>query len=276
MHIKKITPESLKTFQEFIWDFYKQEKRDFAWRETTDPYHIVVSEIMLQQTQTSRVEQKYQEFISTFKTFQELADASFKDVLKLWVGLGYNRRAQALYGIAQKVVQEFDGVLPDNPEVLETFRGLGPATSSSIVAFAFNKPTVFIETNVRAVFLHTFFKDQDEVHDKELMPLIALTVDQENPREWYYALMDYGVMLKKKFKNPSKKSKHHIVQSTFKGSDRQIRGAVLRQLTHQDFVNIKAIQKELAWPTQEKIETILQDLLTENLVVFKNNQWQLV
>ena len=182
MHTREISPESLKEFQAFVWDFYKQEKRLFAWRETTNPYFIVVSEIMLQQTQTSRVVEKYNLFIQTFPTFESLANASFKEVLKVWVGLGYNRRAQALQGIAQKIVNEHSGALPSCPEILQTFKGLGPATASSIVTFAFNKPTVFIETNVRAVFLHSFFKDQDEVHDKELMPLVALTVDEINPR----------------------------------------------------------------------------------------------
>ena len=270
---KNISPESLKEFQAFVWDFYKQEKRLFAWRETTNPYFIVVSEIMLQQTQTSRVVEKYNLFIQTFPTFESLANASFKEVLKVWVGLGYNRRAQALQGIAQKIVNEHSGVLPSSPEILQTFKGLGPATASSIVTFAFNKPTVFIETNVRAVFLHSFFKDQDEVHDKELMPLVALTVDEINPREWYYALMDYGVYLKKTYKNPSKKSKHHTEQSAFEGSDRQIRGAVLRQLTKKESVTFFDIEKEVPWATQKKIETIFSDLSKEQLIVYNKSKW---
>lgn len=273
MHTREISPESLKEFQAFVWDFYKQEKRLFAWRETTNPYFIVVSEIMLQQTQTSRVVEKYNLFIQTFPTFESLANASFKEVLKVWVGLGYNRRAQALQGIAQKIVNEHSGVLPSSPEILQTFKGLGPATASSIVTFAFNKPTVFIETNVRAVFLHSFFKDQDEVHDKELMPLVALTVDEINPREWYYALMDYGVYLKKTYKNPSKKSKHHTEQSAFEGSDRQIRGAVLRQLTKKESVTFFDIEKEVPWATQKKIETIFSDLSKEQLIVYNKSKW---
>jgi A/G-specific adenine glycosylase len=267
------TAESLQNFQKFVWNFYKQERRIFEWRETINPYHIVVSEIMLQQTQTSRVVEKYNLFIKTFPTFESLAKASFKDVLKIWVGLGYNRRAQALQGIAQIVVNDHNGIMPRDPETLQTFKGLGPATSSSIVTFAFNKPTVFIETNVRAVFLHTFFKDQDEVHDKELMPLIACTVDAKNPREWYYALMDYGVHLKKTYKNPSKKSKHHQVQSTFKGSDRQIRGAVLRQLTTKESILFKDIHKEIPWATPEKIETIFSDLSKEQLIILSKSRW---
>lgn len=141
------------------------------------------------------------------------------------------------------------------------------------MTFAFNKPAVFIETNVRAVFLHSFFKDQDEVHDKELMPLVALTVDEINPREWYYALMDYGVYLKKTYKNPSKKSKHHTEQSAFEGSDRQIRGAVLRQLTKKESVTFFDIEKEVPWATQKKIETIFSDLSKEQLIVYNKSKW---
>lgn len=270
-----ITPKLLNAFKEVIWKFYLQNKRPFPWRETVEPYCIVVSEIMLQQTQTSRVVEKYLNFIKRFPTFQSLANASFSEVLKFWVGLGYNRRAQSLHLIAQRVVNEFNGTLPECPNVLETFKGLGPATASSIVAFAFNKPTVFIETNVRAVFLHTFFKNKEAIHDKQVMPLIALTVDESNPREWYYALMDYGVFLKKTYKNPSKKSKHHTVQQAFKGSNRQIRGAILRLLTQQEFIKIKDIKKEVPWAGADKIATILSDLSKELLIIKNGSFWKL-
>lgn len=269
------SPDLFSAFKEAVWNFYKQEKRPFPWRETNDPYHIVVSEIMLQQTQTGRVVEKYLAFIATFPTFQALASAPFKDVLKVWVGLGYNRRAQALQVIAQKIISEHNGELPCDPKILQTFKGIGPATASSIVAFAFNAPTIFIETNVRTVYLHTFFKEQEMVHDKELMPLIALTVDQKNAREWYYALMDYGVYLKKTYKNPSQKSKHHATQSTFKGSDRQIRGAVLRQLTKKKSITVKDIQKEVSWATAEKITSIFLDLEKEQLIILSQSGWKL-
>src|SRR3989344_50670 len=188
---------------------------------------------MLQQTQTKRVSEKFVPFMRKFKTFKELANAPIRDVLAEWVGLGYNRHSLALHGIAQMVRSEFDGQFPEDPKTLETFKGLGPATSSSIVAFAFNKPVLFIETNIRAVYLHTFFHERGGVSDKELLPFVEITVDHKNPREWYYALMDYGVLLKKLYKNPSHQSKHHTVQSRFEGSDRQIRGAIIRKLTKQ-------------------------------------------
>lgn len=271
---QNFSPKLLSAFREAVWGFYLSNKRDFAWRQTIDPYAIVVSEVMLQQTQTRRVVEKFASFTQQFKTFQDLANAPARAVLAEWVGLGYNRRGLALHGIAQRVINEFDGQLPDDPEALETFKGLGPATAASIVTFAFNKPTVFIETNIRAVFLHTFFYDHQNVSDKELLPLIELTVDQHNPREWYYALMDYGVVLKKLYKNPSQKSKHHTVQSKFEGSDRQIRGAIVRTLTKQESVTLKQLHS--LFPDQEqRIKKIVKKLCDERFIIQKSYAYQL-
>lgn len=271
---QEFSPKLLEHFRQAVWSFYHQEKRFFAWRNAIDPYKIVVSEVMLQQTQTQRVIEKFQTFTHEFKTFEELANAPVRAVLAEWVGLGYNRRGLALHGIAQKVINEFDGQLPDDPEVLQTFKGLGPATAASIVAFAFNKPTVFIETNIRAVYLHTFFNDHQDVTDKELMPLVELTVDYINPREWYYALMDYGVVLKKLYKNPSRKSKHHTTQSKFEGSDRQIRGAIIKVLTQKPSATLK--QLHALFPDQEKrVEKILDGLYKEGFVLKKAHSYRL-
>jgi len=229
----EIDHDIITAFKQFIWKYYRDNGRQFAWRNIDDPYGIVISEIMLQQTQTYRVAPKYDLWIQAFPDFATLAQAPLRDVLTAWQGLGYNRRGMYTQKIAQKVMDEFNGELPSDPEILITFPGIGRNTAGSINAFAFNKPVVFIETNIRAVFIHSFFKDKDKVHDNELLPLIAQTVDQENPREWYYALMDYGVFLKQQCKNPSRKSAHHTKQSKFEGSDRQIRGQVIRLLTTQ-------------------------------------------
>jgi len=249
-------------FKEFIWNFYWQSKRDFAWRNSDNPYYIVVSEIMLQQTQTSRVITKYEEFIAAFTDFQTLAQASLRDVLSVWQGLGYYRRARFLHQLAQKVVNEYAGILPQDPKILQTFPGIGPGRAGSICAFAFNQPTVFIETNIRTVFIHSFFRDKDNVSDKELLPLIAAALDLDNPREWYYALMDYGVFLKSRQINPSRKSAHYTKQSKFEGSDRQIRAKVLKfiteneSVTHQDILNV--VNKDI-----ERVEKIIDQLLSE-------------
>ncbi|MEK7079017.1 MAG: A/G-specific adenine glycosylase, partial [Patescibacteria group bacterium] len=133
-------------------------RRDFPWRNTTDPYHILVSEVMLQQTQVARVMVKFPIFIDQFSNFKELATASTKDILQVWQGMGYNRRALYLKKIAEIVITQYKGKLPDDPAILDTFPGIGEATAASIVAFAFNKPLVFIETNIRRVFIHLFFE----------------------------------------------------------------------------------------------------------------------
>ncbi len=266
-----LTPEQITQFQQHIWGFYALAGRSFAWRNVDDPYKVVVSEIMLQQTQTYRVAPKYEQFILELPTFDALANASLRDVLSLWQGLGYNRRGMALHNIGKKVVTEFNGQLPNDPDILITFPGIGKATAASMCAFAFNNPTMFIETNIRAVFIHCFFNDRTDVHDKELEPLVAQTLDKNNAREWYYALMDYGVMLKKTMPNPSRKSKHHAKQSAFQGSDRQIRGMILRYLVDYQHVErtalISAIPRE-----PERVARMVDDLCKEGLIINKNDQ----
>ncbi|MCU0630662.1 MAG: A/G-specific adenine glycosylase [Methanoregulaceae archaeon] len=216
------------SFREKLLDFYRRNGRhDLLWRKTTNPYYILVSEIMLQQTQVPRVMVKYPQFISAFPDVWSLADASLADVLGVWKGMGYNRRAIALREIAGLVVSRFSGVIPDNEVVLCGFPGIGKATAGSIVAFAFNRPTVFIETNIRRVYIHCFFGEQVPVSDSEIMPIVAKTLDVRQPREWYYALMDYGSVLGRRSPNPNRRSTKYNRQTAFEGSDRQIRGQVL-------------------------------------------------
>jgi A/G-specific adenine glycosylase len=215
-------------FVKKIRDYYRRKGRDdLPWRHTTDPYRILVSEVMLQQTQVRRVMSKYGEFISAFPGFLSLSGASLGDVLRVWKGTGYNRRAIALREIAQIVITEYDGILPPERDVLETFPGIGAATSASIAVFAFNTPEVFIETNIRRVFIHCFFRDRMHIADREILPLVELTLDRSNPREWYYALMDAGAALGRSGPNPNIRSTRYRKQPPFEGSARQIRGRVL-------------------------------------------------
>jgi len=267
---------TIEHFQAFIWDFYKKNGRVFAWRNTENAYYIIVSEIMLQQTQTHRVVAKYEEFLIAFPTIQSLAAASLRDVLCVWQGLGYYRRARYLHQIAQIIVNDHGGVIPQSPMVLQTFPGLGAATASSICAFAFNMPTIFIETNIRTVFIHSFFCDRDTtVHDKEIMSLVAASVDHNNPREWYYALMDYGVYLKSQLGNPSRKSAHYAKQTKFEGSDRQIRAAVLKLITEKGIIEnndvFYVINKE-----KRRVEKVLQDLENEQFIIKIANKYSIV
>jgi A/G-specific adenine glycosylase len=229
-------PLSFTKFHQTIWAYYKENKRDLPWRRTRDPYKILVSEIMLQQTQALRVVSKYDSFIKKFPTTRALAAAKLSDVLQEWQGLGYNRRAIFLKRCAEVIEKDFAGKFPRDFKTLCALPGIGPATAGDIMAFAWNEPVVVIETNIRSVFIHFFFAEKGEaagevkkVHDKEILPLIEKTLDRENPREWYWALFDYGAYLKKTA-NPSQRSVHHAKQSRFEGSFRQKRAAVLRAI----------------------------------------------
>ena len=257
--------KNVAAFKEFIWNFYHNNKRDFAWRNIDNPYYILVSEIMLQQTQTHRVISKYEEFIAAFPTIEVLAASSLRDVLSVWQGLGYYRRARFLHQLSQIVVNEYGGELPQDAKTLQTLPGIGAGTAGSLGAFAFNMPTVFIETNIRTVFIHCFFQDKVSVMDKELFPLIAATVDQNNPREWYYALMDYGVWCKSQKINPSRKSAHYTKQSKFEGSDRQIRAQIVKLITEKDGITqhdiMMIIDKDVV-----RVERIINKLIAEDFI----------
>ncbi len=225
-----LSSEAVSEFRKLIWQYYHTHRRNMAWRETTDPYAIFVSEVMLQQTQVARVTTKYPVFMAAFPDFATLAAAPLEEVLRVWQGMGYNRRARMLRDAAVMVMETFGGCLPKTPEELVTLPGIGPATAASIAAFAYNAPVVFIETNIRRVFIHFFFPTEEKVHDIQIQPLVRQTLDWINPREWYYALMDYGTILKQVVENPNRRSHGYTVQAAFDGSDRQIRGRILRYL----------------------------------------------
>ncbi|MDP3788610.1 MAG: hypothetical protein Q8Q60_04845 [Candidatus Chromulinivorax sp.] len=261
-------------FQKLIYDFYAKNKRSFIWREEITPYKIVISEIMLQQTQTARVVPKFEAWLQKFPDFTTLAQASNHDVLSAWQGLGYNRRGLALLKIAHIVTSEYDGNLPNDPTILETFPAIGPNTAGSICAFAFNNPIVFIETNIRTVYTDTFFKGQCEITDKQLLPLIAQTMDYNNAREWYYALMDYGVHLKQNLPRINAASKHYTRQSKFIGSKRQVRGVIIKILTQLKQIDFESLLDLLMFElpdNKHNHSSIIQNLIDEKTVHNNND-----
>lgn len=263
----------MSIFRSIIWDFYKLHKRSFPWRETTNPYFIFLSEVMLQQTQTSRVVEKYHEFIAAFPTVESLAQAPFSSVLGHWSGLGYNRRAKFLHAAAHIIVNQFDGVIPRDPELLDALPGIGSNTAAAIVVYAYNTPLPFIETNIRRIFIHHFFEDSESVSDTELIPLITEALDTKNPREWYWALMDYGAQLPKVVVNPNRKSKHYTKQSTFVGSVRQVRGSVLKKL-----LTGALTERELATYIEGNVThlpAVLISLEKEGFITKKGNRYAL-
>ena len=265
--------KNVHEFQDRILSFYKNNKRDLPWRKTTNPYHIFLSEVMLQQTQVPRVVEKYAQFIKVLPDFQSLASASLLEVLSLWQGLGYNRRALYLQKSAQIILKKHGGIVPKTPAELELLPGIGPATARSIIVYSYNIPLVFIETNVRRTFIHHFFSDQKDVDDKDLYPYVELSLDTKNPKEWYWAIMDYGSYLGKNppagGENPNRKSAHYTKQSKFEGSLRQVRGKILKILLKKKSVSIKNLQQEL--PTQpEFLKKALKQLDDEGFININN------
>lgn len=258
-------------FKKTIWSHYKQNKRNLPWRKTRDPYKILVSEIMLQQTQSYRVEPKYKSFLEKFPTVEMLAKARLHVVLQEWQGLGYNRRALYLKKCAETLVKKYSGKFPKDLNTLLELPGIGKATAGDIMAFAWNIPTVFIETNIRSVFIHFFFKGIEQVSDKEILSLVEKTLDAKNPREWYWALFDYGVLLKKTG-NPNKKSIHYAKQTKFIGSFRQKRAQVLRFILEKPCAK-KDVERILGGDN-ELVEKIISGLEKDGFI--KNIKGKLV
>ncbi len=259
----RLTKASVKNFRKQILASYRTHGRKMPWRETTDPYRILVSEIMLQQTQVARVTEKYKQFVKAFPGFKALDRAPLAAVYKEWQGLGYNRRAVALKRIAHIVVNDHKGALPRTHEKLCALPGIGKATASSIMAFAFNSPAVFVETNIRTVFIHFFFKAKKSVPDKDILPLVEKTVSRTNPRKWYWALMDYGAMLKKSGTVENSRSTHYVKQSRFEGSKRQVRGKILKLVAERDSAHQREITDDI---NDKRVSGIIDDLVREGFL----------
>lgn len=228
---------------------------------------------MLQQTQVPRVSIKFPAFLSRFPTLHDLAHASLTEVILAWQGLGYNRRAKYLLETARILQDDFHGTIPQDPQILVRLPGIGPATAASLIVFTYNIPLVFIETNIRRTFIHHFFSEECTIHDRDIVPLLEATLDRENPREWYYALMDYGSHLGKTIPNPNAKSVHYAMQKPFRGSDRELRGNILRMLGSGACQFDMIVQKLNEDPS--RVEKILQLLQKEGMICEDNYYWNI-
>lgn len=255
-------------FREIVNRHYRENARVLPWRSTFDPYEILVSEVMLQQTQVERVKGKYEEFLASFPDVRTLAAASLHDVLAAWQGLGYNRRAVLLKKCAEILVERFDGSLPSSASDLERLPGIGHYTARAIAAFAFGAATPFIETNIRTVFIHLLLSDRDHVHDREILPLVESTLDSTAPRQWYYALMDYGAYLKRTNVNPSRRSAHHTRQTPFRGSNRELRSRILRTVMAQPDISGASLAEQLD-TALTAVMTNLRRMESEGLVTIR-------
>ena len=256
----------VEQFKKVVWSHYAAHRRSFPWRERAEEmtddewvYRVVISEIMLQQTQAPRVVEKFNSFIKKFPDFPALARAPLKKVLTEWQGLGYNRRGLYLKQAAEIIQKKYLGNVPRTKAELVELPGIGPHTAGSILAFAFNLAEPFIETNIRTVYIHFFFKNKKVVSDEKIYSLVTRTIDQTKPREWFSALMDYGVHLKQLARqsqksDPAKRSKHYKKQTQFKGSNRELRAHLLRKILDKplhmtdakqtDLTNLAALEHE--------------------------------
>lgn len=185
---------------------------------------------MLQQTQTTRVQERYPKFLAAFPTIVELAKAPLYEVLQVWEGMGYYRRAKNLHLCAQDVCDKWLGRIPTEYTDLLTLPGVGSYTAAAISNFAYLKPTPMIETNIRAVYTHTFFPHTYKVHDRQILDLVEQTIDRASPREWFYSLMDLGVVLKNLKPELNKRSSHYVRQSKFRGSNRELAAKILKSV----------------------------------------------
>lgn len=268
-----IPAQPLGAFRELVWKRGLENYRDLPWRRTRDPYAVWISEVMLQQTQVSRVDGRWQRWLERFPGVGALAAAEQADVLEEWQGMGYNRRALALLRAARLIVEA--GIFPQDEKELVSLPGIGPATAAGIRAFAFGLPGVYLETNVRAVFLHELFPGEQGVPDKRLVPLVRAACPDDEPRGWYYALLDYGAWLKRNVPNPSRRSRSHVRQSSFEGSHRQKRAQVVRMLlaAREDGVVCEDVARGLGVDSAVARD-LLNELTNEGFCLCDGNQWR--
>lgn len=262
--------------------------RELPWRGVDDPYLVWISEVMLQQTQVVRVQARWDDWLSRFPNVEALARASQVQVLGAWQGMGYNRRALALHRCAQTVADEWGGAWPHDAKALMALPGVGPSTAAGIRAFAFDEAGVYLETNVRAVFIHEFFPGLEKVDDRQLAPLVELACPPsgQDVRGWYYALLDIGAHLKKTLPNPTRRASAYTRQSRFEGSRRQKRAALVRilldahacgQALPTEALHARLGAQELAAgrpaPEPELVEGILADLAKEGFCACRDGMW---
>lgn len=274
-------PRSFRTRgRALILNYYKTHGRDFPWRRTDDPYAILLSEVMLQQTQTGRVVEYYGRFLGRYPAPGDLAGAPLRELLLLWKGLGYNRRALMLQQACRAIVTEHGGRVPLDEQSLRALPGIGPYTARAILAFAAGRPTVFIETNIRTVFLHLFFRGRDRISDREIEEMVSWLLPRRDPRGWYYALMDFGVLLKRELPSVNRQSRHYRPQSRFEGSNRQLRANLLHQIASGSASTVPQLVRMFEGTAGgatsndfvKKVEQIITMLRTEGLVELRSGK----
>lgn len=264
--MRKITQKHILAFRREVWRFYRRHRRDLPFRDTTDPYAITVAEVMLQQTQVERVVPYYAEWITRWPDWASLARAENRQILEIWSGLGYNRRALYLGQLANRVMTDFGGKLPSDPQVLQTLPGIGPYTAHAILIFAFNRSLITIDTNIRKVLLFEFALPTT-TSKQELETLAKRILPRGRARDWHNALMDYGnLALPRRMEHIPPATR----QSRFDGSRRQIRGAIVKALVKRRQLSIAQLPGMLPFP-KGRIREALDSLRKDGLIVKKNS-----
>jgi A/G-specific adenine glycosylase len=263
-----LTDKEITDFQESVFSWWRKNNRDLPWRHTRDPYAIHVSELMLQQTQVSRVLPKYAEFLSAFPTVSDLASASLSRVLFLWKGLGYNRRAKYLHSAANTICTQYFGIYPSEEQKLLQLPGLGTYTARAILVFAFNQQLAFVDTNIRQIITHHFYTDVPQTASV-INNTANLLLPKGKAWEWHQALMDYGSIALSAL---VPKRSVHITQKKslpFRESRRFYRGRIIDALRERSLsteVLIQTIEKSFGkgkWDLSQVIETLIKEGLVE-------------
>lgn len=278
--MKSVSPREIQAFTRTVWTHYKKQGRhDLAWRKQIDPYSIVVSEIMLQQTQVARVESYYKTWKQSFPSWRALARSPLSQALSHWQGLGYNRRGKYLHEIAKTVTTNNKGKFPTEYREILALPGIGPYTASAVMAFSYNKPAVLLETNIRTAVIHHFFNNEKKVSEQDIEKILQAclkngTKAYKNSREWYWALMDYGSHLKQTVGNLNRKSTTYAKQSRFEGSRRQLRSQILRYILEKTLVTTTQIKEASAGTRAGEIDKLLNELSQERMIVKKGRNWK--
>jgi A/G-specific adenine glycosylase len=263
---------SSTSFRKTVWEFYKKHGRhDLPWRKTHDPYKILVSEVMLQQTQVERVIPFYLRFVRQYPTSVKLAAAPLSAVLREWQGLGYNRRAKMLWEAARAVGKS---AFPKHEAHLHALPGVGAYTARAIMAFAYNADVVFVETNIRTAVMHHYFPKKKKVSDAEIERVLRDVLPRGKSREWYSALMDYGAALKKRGVKTNARVKGYAKQARFDGSLRQARGAVLRALTAGPLPSAR-LTMLLGHEREAQMKAALASLTKEGMITLSRGKFGL-
>ncbi|MBP9668019.1 A/G-specific adenine glycosylase [Candidatus Saccharibacteria bacterium] len=259
-------------FRDFLFHQSAQLYRPMPWRDDTRPYYVLVSELMLQQTQVSRVLPKFNQFIATFPHEAALAQASLAEVLRQWQGLGYNRRAKYLHDGAKMIVHEGRGNFPTEEHAILRLPGVGKNTCGAIRAYAFNEPSIFVETNIRTVYIHHFFADNFAVDDTQIAAKLRETIDTDHPREFYWALMDYGAHLKTNGVRNNSQSKQYRKQPQLAGSIREMRGQLIQLLLDKGRTK-RSLEKQ--YENDARLLPAIESLEKDGLIIVQNEHFYL-